>query len=95
MCKCAPREDLTFQLFRMAPNLINSGPKLDWTRGVGMYDRYLPWKKRCELLVDSILKDTEVPIKYWMGVEGVLVITNWESTNKIVCCSRWCHSFRT
>ena len=51
-----------------------------------MYDRYLAWKKRCELLFDSILKDTEVPIhgaylKYLMGVESVPVIKKWKSTN--------------
>ena len=77
-----------WEILDLPLHLIESGPKLDWTRDVRIYDRYLAWK-RCELLCDSILKDTEVPIKYaylkyWMGVEGVPVIKNWESTNKIV-----------
>ena len=68
---------------------MDIGPKLDWTRDVGIYDRYLDWHKRCEFVFESALLDVPEPVKYsylkfWLGEEGVPSIKKWESTNKLV-----------
>ena len=65
------------------------GPKMDWTRDNKMYERYLQWKKRCDMIFKSALKPHDESIKceylkYWLGTEGLPLIEKWENTGKLV-----------
>ena len=69
--------------------LMINGPKMDWTRDNKMYERYLQWKKRCEMIFNSALKPQDESIKceylkYWLGTEGLPLIEKWENTRKLV-----------
>ena len=39
----------------MALQLVDSGPKMDWTMDSKIYDRYLIWKSDVELIFSSAL----------------------------------------
>ena len=67
---------------------MTEGPELDWTRDQKQYDRYIQWKKRCQMIFKSALVDTQELVggeylKYWMGTEGLPLIDKWENTNKL------------
>ena len=72
----------------MAMAMLNSGPKLDWTRDNQMFLRYKKWRSKIELIFRSALS-TATPeektayLKYWMGDEGLPLIEKWESTGKL------------
>ena len=73
----------------MAFNIIEAGPKLDWTRDYMMYDRYKDWKSRVEMLLGSALEEESEKaqcnyLKFWLGEEGLPLIRKWESTKKLV-----------
>ena len=68
--------------------LLESGPKLDWTRDNQMYERYKVWKKKVEFIFCSALADSTPMqlvsyLKYWMGDQGIPLIEKWESTGKL------------
>ena len=72
----------------MATSLIETGPKLDWTRDHQMYKRYKKWKKQVEMLMDSMLEEESGKVKcnylkFWLGEEGLPLIQRWEDTNKL------------
>ena len=72
----------------MATSLIETGPKLDWTRDHQMYERYKKWKKRVEMLMDSVLEEESGKakcnyLKFWLGEEGLPLIQRWEDTGKL------------
>ena len=72
----------------MAMAMLESGPKLDWTRDNQMYERYRVWKKKvefifCSALADSTPKQLVSYLKYWMGDQGIPLIEKWESTGKL------------
>ena len=72
----------------MAMAMLESGPKLDWTRDNLMYERYRVWKKKvefifCSALADSTPKQLVSYLKYWMGDQGIPLIEKWESTGKL------------
>ena len=72
----------------MASSLLETGPKMDWTRDNKIYDRYCMWKTKVELIFSSVLVDA-IPskkssyLRLWMGDEGIPPIRKWESTVRI------------
>ena len=68
--------------------MLESGPKLDWTRDNQMFLCYKKWRSKIELIFRSALS-TATPeektayLKYWMGDEGLPLIEKWESTGKL------------
>ena len=72
----------------MAMAILESGPKLDWTRDNQIFLRYKKWRSKIELIFRSALS-TATPeektayLKYWMGDEGLPLIEKWESTGKL------------
>ena len=72
----------------MALELVNSGPKMDWTMDNKIYDRYLAWKFNIELIFSSALsKATPMEkssyLRLWMGPEGMPLLQKWTSTGRI------------
>ena len=72
----------------MAMVLLESGPKLDWTRDNQMYECYKTWKKKVEFIFCSALADSTPMqlvsyLKYWIGDQGIPLIEKWESTGKL------------
>ena len=72
----------------MAMAMLETGPKLDWTRDNQMYEHYRIWKKKvefifCSALADSTPKQLVSYLKYWMGDQGIPLIEKWESTGKL------------
>ena len=72
----------------MALELVNSGPKMDWTMDTKIYDRYLQWKDSVELIFSSALSkatpaEKSSYIRLWMGPEAMPLIQKWTSTGKI------------
>ena len=68
--------------------MLNSGPKLDWTRDNQMFLRYKKWRSKIELIFRSALskatpEEKTAYLKYWMGDEGLPLIEKWESTGKL------------
>ena len=68
--------------------MLESGPKLDWTRDNQMYECYRVWKKKvefifCSALADSTPKQLVSYLKYWMADQGIPLIEKWESTGKL------------
>ena len=73
----------------MASSIIEMGPKLDWTRDHQLYDRYKNWKKRVQMLMESVLEDESDRakcnfLKFWLGEEGLPLIQKWEDTKKLI-----------
>ena len=68
--------------------MLDSGPKLDWTRDNQMFLRYKKWRSKIELIFRSALskatpEEKTAYLKYWMGNEGLPLIEKWESTGKL------------
>ena len=72
----------------MAMTMLDSGPKLDWTRDNQMFLHYKKWRSKIELIFRSALskatpEEKTAYLKYWMGDEGLPLIEKWESTGKL------------
>ena len=72
----------------MAMSMLNSGPKLDWTRDNQMFLHYKKWRSKIELIFRSALskatpEEKTAYLKYWMGDEGLPLVEKWESTGKL------------
>ena len=72
----------------MAMAMLDSGPKLDWTRDNQMFLHYKKWRSKIELIFRSALskatpEEKTAYLKYWMGDEGLPLIEKWESTGKL------------
>ena len=68
--------------------MLNSGPKLDWTRDNQMFLRYKKWRSKIELIFRSALskatpEEKTAYLKYWMGDEVLPLVEKWESTGKL------------
>ena len=55
----------------MATGLLETGPKLDWTRDNKIFDRYQIWKEKVELIFSSALEESSSKqkvsyLRYWM-----------------------------
>ena len=69
-------------------SMLNSGPKLDWTRDNQMFLHYKKWRSKVELIFRSALskatpEEKTSYLKYWLGDEGLPLIEKWESTGKL------------
>ena len=58
-----------------AIGLTETGPQMDWTRDAKIYDHYLNWKTKVELIFNSVLSKTTAVQKssylwLWMGDPG-------------------------
>ena len=72
----------------MAMILLDSGPKLDWTRDNQIFLGYKKWKAKVELIFRSALSQATPEertsyLKYWMGDQGLPLIEKWETTGKL------------
>ena len=72
----------------MARGLLETGPKLDWTRDNKIFDRYQIWKEKVELIFSSALEESSAKqkvsyLRYWMGKQGIPLIKNMDSHWKI------------
>ena len=67
----------------MNGTLVETGPKMDWTRDNKMYEWYLLWKDEvknyfCSIPADATPQQKTGYLRLWMGDEDV-----WISTGKI------------
>ena len=65
----------------MATGLLETGPKLDWTRDNKIFDRYQIWKEKVELIFSSALEESSSKqkvsyLRYWMGEQGIPLVKN-------------------
>ena len=72
----------------MAMTLLDSGPKLDWTRDNQIFLCYKKWRAKVELIFRSALSQATPEektsyLKYWMGDPGLPLIEKWETTGKL------------
>ena len=71
----------------MATGLLETGPKLDWTRDNKIFDRYQIWKEKVELIFSSALEESSAKqkvsyLRYWMGKQGIPLIKKWTALGK-------------
>ena len=72
----------------MAIGLLETGPKLDWTRDNKIFDRYQIWKEKVELIFSSALEESSAKqkvsyLRYWMGEQGIPLIKKWTALGKL------------
>ena len=72
----------------MATGLLETGPKLDWTRDNKIFDRYQIWKEKVELIFSSSLGESSAKqkvsyLRYWMGEQGKPLIKKWTALGKL------------
>ena len=72
----------------MAKGLLETGPKLDWTRDNKIFDHYQIWKEKVELIFSSVLEKSSVKqkvsyLRYWMGEQGIPLIKKWTALGKL------------
>ena len=84
----SPSRNSTLNTLKMAMSILDSGPKLDWTRDNQIFLRYKKWKARIEFIFKSALsqatpEERTAYLKYWMGDEGLPLIEKWETTGKL------------
>ena len=71
----------------MATGLLETGPKLDWTRDNKIFDRYQIWKEKVELIFSSALEESSAKqkvsyLRYWMGEQGIPLVKKWTALGK-------------
>ena len=72
----------------MATGLLETGPKLDWTRDNKIFDRYQIWKEKVELIFSSALEESSSKqkvsyLRYWMGEQGIPLVKKWSALGKL------------
>ena len=72
----------------MATGLLETGPKLDWTRDNKIFDRYQIWKEKVELIFSSALEQSSAKqkvsyLRYWMGEQGIPLVKKWTALGKL------------
>ena len=72
----------------MATGLLETGPKLDWTRDNKIFDHYQNWKEKVELIFSSALEESSAKqkvsyLRYWMGEKGIPLIKKWTALGKL------------
>ena len=72
----------------MATSLLETGPKLDWTRDNKIFDHYQIWKEKVELIFSSALEESSAKqkvsyLRYWMGEQGIPLIRKWTALGKL------------
>ena len=72
----------------MATGLLETGPKLDWTRDNKIFDRYQIGKEKVELIFSSALEESSSKqkvsyLRYWMGEQGIPLVKKWTALGKL------------
>ena len=72
----------------MDTGLLETGPKLDWTRDNKIFDCYQIWKEKVELIFSSALEESSAKqkvsyLRYWMGEQGIPLIKKWTALGKL------------
>ena len=72
----------------MATGLLETGPKLDWTRDNKIFDCYQIWKEKVELIFSSALEESSAKqkvsyLRYWMGEQGIPLVKKWTALGKL------------
>ena len=72
----------------MATGLLETGPRLDWTRDNKIFDRYHIWKEKVELIFSSALEESSSKqkvsyLRYWMGEQGIPLVRKWTALGKL------------
>ena len=72
----------------MATGLLETGPKLNWTRDNKIFDRYQIWKEKVELIFSSALEESSAKqkvsyLRYWMGKQGIPLVKKWTALGKL------------
>ena len=72
----------------MATGLLETGPKLDWTRDNKIFDRYQIWKEKVELIFSTALEESSSKqkvsyLRYWMGEQGIPLVKKWTALGKL------------
>ena len=72
----------------MAMGMLETGPKLDWTRDNKIFDRYQVWKAKVEMIFFSALADCTPEqktsyLRYWMGDQGIPLVKKWTALGKL------------
>ena len=72
----------------MATGLLETGPKLDWTRNNKIFDCYQIWKEKVELIFSSALEESSAKqkvsyLRYWMGEQGIPLVKKWTALGKL------------
>ena len=72
----------------MATGLLETGPKLDWTRDNKIFDCYQIWKEKVELIFSSALEESSSKqkvsyLRYWMGEQGIPLVKKWSALGKL------------
>ena len=70
----------------MATGLLETGPKLDWTRDNKIFDHFQIWKEKVELIFSSALEESSAKqkvsyLRYWMGEQPL--IKKWTALGKL------------
>ena len=72
----------------MATGLLETGPKLNWTRDNKIFDCYQIWKEKVELIFSSALEESSSKqkvsyLRYWMGEQGIPLVKKWTALGKL------------
>ena len=72
----------------MAMSMLETGPKLDWTRDNKIFDCYQIWKEKVELIFSSALAECTPEqnvsyLRYWMGDQGIPLVKKWTVLGKL------------
>ena len=72
----------------MAMGLLDSGPKLDWTRDNKIFDGFQIWKQKVEMIFSSALLESTPEqkvayLRYWMGDQGIPLVKKWTALGKL------------
>ena len=73
---------------KIATGLLETGPKLDWTKDNKIFDHYQIWKEKVELIFSSALEESSAKqkvsyLRYWMGEQGIPLIKKWTALGKL------------
>ena len=72
----------------MAMGLLDSGPKLDWTRDNKIFDRFQIWKEKVEMIFSSALLESTPEqkvayLRYWISDQGIPLVKKWTALGKL------------
>ena len=68
--------------------MLETGPKLDWTRDNKIFDCYQIWKEKVKLIFSSALAECTPEqkvsyLRYWMGDQGIPLVKKWTALGKL------------
>ena len=71
----------------MAMGMLETGPKLNWTRDNKIFDWCQVWKEKVELIFSSALAESTPEqkvsyLRYWMGDQGIPLVKKWTALGK-------------